>query len=223
MGLSLILGFVIGPIFIASNTMVHLICHDDMRGKVFSALEIDTDGIGSSGLGTGELSSNEIDEKDVPEFIVMTIADIVTGIESQTLFYASDLRRALVDQSFREEYVKRTISDYPQGNENIIDDATGEHLDYHAITWREFITKQIVHRIKFKYERSGFPPTEDTKTEMLTQIGITINTYDFSDFEMIDISDLNEKLNYSVGLEELSEYKPDDPLSGGKLHVIKFF
>jgi len=40
MGLSLILGFVIGPIFIASNTMVHLICHDDMRGKVFSALEI---------------------------------------------------------------------------------------------------------------------------------------------------------------------------------------
>jgi len=38
--LAFILGFVIGPIFIASNTIVHLVCEEGMRGKVFSALEI---------------------------------------------------------------------------------------------------------------------------------------------------------------------------------------
>lgn len=35
-----ILGLVIGPIFIASNTVVHLVSDEKMRGKVFSALEI---------------------------------------------------------------------------------------------------------------------------------------------------------------------------------------
>jgi MFS family permease len=40
MVLAVILGLVIGPIFIASNTVVHLVSDETMRGKVFSALEI---------------------------------------------------------------------------------------------------------------------------------------------------------------------------------------
>jgi DHA3 family macrolide efflux protein-like MFS transporter len=39
MGLAAILGFVIGPIVIASNTIVHYVCSAEMRGKVFSSLE----------------------------------------------------------------------------------------------------------------------------------------------------------------------------------------
>jgi len=39
-GLSLALGLITGPIFIASNTIVHLVSDGQMRGKVFSALEI---------------------------------------------------------------------------------------------------------------------------------------------------------------------------------------
>ncbi len=38
--LAFILGSVIGPIFIASNTIVHMVSDEAMRGKVFSALEI---------------------------------------------------------------------------------------------------------------------------------------------------------------------------------------
>ena len=38
--LAFILGLVIGPIFIAANTVVHMVSHEHMRGKVFSALEI---------------------------------------------------------------------------------------------------------------------------------------------------------------------------------------
>ncbi len=38
--LALILGLVVGPIFIASNTIVHLVSNESMRGKVFTALEI---------------------------------------------------------------------------------------------------------------------------------------------------------------------------------------
>lgn len=39
-GLAMLWGVTIGPIFIASNTVVHIISDENMRGKVFSALEI---------------------------------------------------------------------------------------------------------------------------------------------------------------------------------------
>lgn len=39
-GLSLVLGMVTGPIFIASNTVLHVVSDKQMRGKVFSALEV---------------------------------------------------------------------------------------------------------------------------------------------------------------------------------------
>jgi len=38
--LSFIWGFTIGPIFIATNTIVHLVSDKDMQGKVFSAIEM---------------------------------------------------------------------------------------------------------------------------------------------------------------------------------------
>jgi MFS family permease len=39
MTLAGILGFVVGPIVIASNTIVHFVCTAEMRGKVFASLE----------------------------------------------------------------------------------------------------------------------------------------------------------------------------------------
>ena len=38
--LSFALGLVIGPVFIASNTIVHVTSDEKMRGKIFSSLEI---------------------------------------------------------------------------------------------------------------------------------------------------------------------------------------
>jgi MFS family permease len=38
--LSFLLGLIIGPIFIAANTIVHQVSKDEMRGRVFSSLEI---------------------------------------------------------------------------------------------------------------------------------------------------------------------------------------
>ncbi len=39
-GLAFVLGYIVGPIMIAANTVVHQVSDDAMRGKVFSALEI---------------------------------------------------------------------------------------------------------------------------------------------------------------------------------------
>jgi len=40
MSLAMVLGMVIGPIFVASYSMVHIFCDNHMRGKIFSSLEI---------------------------------------------------------------------------------------------------------------------------------------------------------------------------------------
>ena len=39
LGLSFVLGFVVGPVVIASNTVVNKVCTMAMSGKVFAALE----------------------------------------------------------------------------------------------------------------------------------------------------------------------------------------
>jgi MFS family permease len=39
-GLSLIIGLIAGPIFIGANTIIHQVSHNEMRGKVFSGLEV---------------------------------------------------------------------------------------------------------------------------------------------------------------------------------------
>jgi MFS family permease len=40
LAISFMWGVIIGPIFIASNTIIHFVSEDKMRGKMFSALEI---------------------------------------------------------------------------------------------------------------------------------------------------------------------------------------
>jgi len=40
MFLAFFLGVVVGPIFIEANTITHIVSDNEMRGKVFSALEI---------------------------------------------------------------------------------------------------------------------------------------------------------------------------------------
>ncbi|MFA5370327.1 MAG: MFS transporter, partial [Candidatus Omnitrophota bacterium] len=38
--LSLLLGLMVSPIMIASNTIIHNVSHNEMRGKIFSSMEI---------------------------------------------------------------------------------------------------------------------------------------------------------------------------------------
>ncbi len=38
--LAFLLGLIIGPIFIAANTVIHVVSHDKMRGRVFSSMEV---------------------------------------------------------------------------------------------------------------------------------------------------------------------------------------
>ena len=158
--------------------------------------------------------------KDIPDFFVIIEADITNGLEARVLINLEDLKRAYVDQSFHGEYAKRVISDQPTGNKNIIGDKEGNYIDYKDITWPEFLAKQMIFRINFKYQRSSFPPSDDTLMELLTIAADTVAAYDFTDFTSIKLEDLNARTTQSISQDDLTAYRSEQ--SQGRLIHIKF-
>ncbi len=73
--LAALLGFVVGPIVIAANTVVHLVCSREMQGKIFSALEF----VIHLGFLITMLISSKISEV-VGSFWILITVSIVFGL-----------------------------------------------------------------------------------------------------------------------------------------------
>jgi len=131
-----------------------------------------------------------------PTFTVIVIADIVNGIESKLIAHMKDIRRGNTDGSFLEEYNKRLVYSDPRGGMDIIGDRTGEHLEVKEITLPEFLFEQILYRIKFKYQRSAFPPGEDTEDEIMKLVNETVQAYSFDDYTAVKLTNLHENKSY---------------------------
>jgi hypothetical protein len=139
----------------------------------------------------------------VQDFFILIIADVQNGLQTKTTFYFPDLRRGIFDQTFQEEYLQRTVSEQIKGNVNTIGDYQGRHLNLQEITWPEFLTKQIIQRIDFKYSRSSFPPTKPDHQEILDLIRYTLKTYAFKDFDQVHLTDLHNEQEYTYSQTEI--------------------
>jgi hypothetical protein len=137
------------------------------------------------------ITRSHYDVKESTEFFILVIADVKNGIELKSTLYIKDLKRSMTDQNFTEEYSKRVITEPPTGDTKIIGDLGGRHLNIQEITWPEFLAKQIENRIKFKYQRSSFPPSDDTEKEIMKIVNETIRAYDFTDFKSIKLHNIN--------------------------------
>ena len=161
-----------------------------------------------------------------PEFIVLTVADIESGIEMEILVNFGDLKLASMDMAFQQEFVShRTLADQPKGDKKIIGDREGKHLKTYDITWQDFIARQIEHRIKFKYTRSAFPPSDNAVFEILTAVKDATIAYDFEDaddFKGVSITDLNTKSVEAFDRPATDNYLEEHKELKGKLHTIRF-
>jgi hypothetical protein len=158
----------------------------------------------------------------VPDFFVIVVADVVKGIESRMVIYFEDLKRAFVDASFGEEYTKRVIMEYPTGNTDIISDKQGQYIKYYDLTWGEFLAKQMVYRIQTKYQRSAFPPSEDTQKELLAIVAQTVSSYEFDDFRVLKLTNLVDESTYTISKDKLLELTQGQENAAGRFHVIEF-
>lgn len=143
--------------------------------------------------------------RDAPQFFVVVIADVKNGVEMENIFYLEDLKQYMAFGALpQEEFVKRSIYE-ARGKTDWIGDTEGRHLAYTEITMPEFLAKQIATRINFKYQKSSFPPSPDTRSEILNAVAETLKSYNFTDFNYVELRDLNIGRTETIPPAELED------------------
>ncbi|MBI5024759.1 MAG: hypothetical protein HZC18_07165 [Candidatus Omnitrophica bacterium] len=152
---------------------------------------------------------------DAPQFFVTVIADVKNGVEMENIFYLDDLKRYMAFGALpQEEFLKRSIYE-ARGKSDWIGDTQGRHLAYNEMTMPEFLAKQMSTRISFKFQKSSFPPSADTRGEILNAVVETLKSYNFTDFNYVELRDLNTGLTETVSPMELT-HKAEQPDTSGQ-------
>jgi hypothetical protein len=127
-----------------------------------------------------------------PKFYCLVTADIKNGFFMREIFYYLDLKKVSYDYISWGEYQHRAIQDVDL-NPQFIGDKEGAYLDYKNITMREFIIGQILHRIKLKFQKPEVDRNADIDKEIIKIIAYTVKTYDFKDFDTVELKNLASK------------------------------
>ncbi|MFC1510557.1 hypothetical protein ACFL49_02740 [Candidatus Omnitrophota bacterium] len=166
---------------------------------------------------------NYVKDPTAPDFFVIVIANVNNGIILKYTLYLEDYKRQAMGNFPQEEATMRILNE-SYGNINAIDDVEGKFLNVQEILWPDFLAKQMVNRINFKFGKSEFAPSEDIASEVMKIAATTLRYYDFTDLASIDLIDLNTQTTTSADKAELEEITENvDVPSEGKYHVIKFF
>jgi hypothetical protein len=90
----------------------------------------------------------------------------------------------------------------------------------------DFLTKQMVNRIRFKFTQSDFPPQENIEEALIGIIADTNRYYHFKDFTQVRTNDIRTKKKMIFTPKQLDFFgedkpKDEDQRSNGKLiHII---
>lgn len=143
-------------------------------------------------------------EEHMPEFIVTIITDLEKGLELESILYYDDLKRVSSNPPdlTQEEFLKRYVNDL-RGDVDGVNDETGKHIKYREIKFSDFLTRQIVNRINFKFQSSDFPPSQNTKDEMIQIIQETLKAYQFTDYQSIKLKDLSDDSSFVLEKDRL--------------------
>ena len=165
------------------------------------------------------------DGEKLPEFFIMMITDIKKGIETRGTFYLEDFQRYMTGDLPYDEYMKRFLAD-TKGGQSMIGDETGTHLDYKPVVMPDFLSKQMINRIKFKFQRSDFAPAGDYDKTVAAIAADTVRYYDFKDFNGILLNNLRQDKKIHYNRADLAAFGEDAPAAGkrpkGKLIHIRF-
>lgn len=197
--------------------------HNDLRFKITYDIHPDKNYLQSPGYRLAYSSAYQkisqqvlagvsrayFETKDAPQFFVTVITDVKNGVEMENIFYLEDLKQYMAFGALpQEEFVKRSIYE-ARGKTDWIGETEGRHLAYTEITMPEFLAKQIATRINFKYQKSSFPPSPDTRGEILKVVAETFKNYNFTDFNYVELRDLATGLVENVLPAELNKTSED--------------
>ena len=142
-----------------------------------------------------------------PEFYVIVMADILNGVEVIYTIYGLDLKKIYGNAIAQEEYYKRILQDI-RGGIRIIQDKQGYHLTYQEVDLGQFLTKQILQRIRMRFLGADFKLQGTTEYEILKIISYCLRTYEFHNFSLLTLTDLSTETTTTksrLALEEIKE------------------
>lgn len=135
------------------------------------------------------LFSMDNSAKNSPLFFCIVTADTKNGFEIKQIFHCLDLKKLSYGFISQTEYQHRIIQDTGISMQ-IIDDKEGRHLDWKDITLNEFLADQIQNRIRMKFQKPEVEINADIDKEVLKIITLTLKTYDFKDFSIVEMVNL---------------------------------
>ena len=138
------------------------------------------------------LFSMDRSKENQPRFFCFVITDINKGFEIRQIFYNLDMKKISYGLISWGEYQHRTIQDIELIIE-AIGDKEGRYLAYKDITMDDFISGQIQHRIKLKFQKPEVDSNADIDKEIMKIAVRVIKTYAFNDFRGLELVNLLTK------------------------------
>lgn len=174
-------------------------------------------------LSTIYVDTKPADNETPIDFIVIIIRDIKKGIEASSTIYFNDFKRYMAGDLPWEEFMKRFLPD-TKGSQKFIGDETGKHVEYIDIQLSDFLAKQMLNRIQFRFQRSDFTPDIKFEDELLSEVANTLNYYKFDAFDYVKLDNLRDNKKYMFDKSNLAVFAQDQTTSNnqdGKLiHII---
>ncbi len=178
----------------------------------------------------GEVRGMLLRSVDPFKYFVLVVTEIESSrppaYEDWYIGYFDDVKNHKVGEDFSGEGYNRLVwhrepietIEKENGEKELKSyrDSRGEHVNYHDMTLREFVIKQIKWRIykrfTIEYNRTPFDITKEEKHAAVSDIVRTVFlVYNYSEFENVylrDMSFLDEKSTYSgYPKEGLERYK----------------
>ncbi|MBU0547315.1 MAG: hypothetical protein KJ710_03635 [Candidatus Omnitrophica bacterium] len=124
-----------------------------------------------------------------PLFFCVITADIANGFELKQIFHCLDLKKISYGFISQTEFQHRIVQNTGVSSQ-IIGDKEGRHLIYHDITLEEFLADQIQGRIRMKFQKPEVGKNVDIDREVLKIVSLTLNTYTFKDFTLVEMTNL---------------------------------
>ncbi len=163
-----------------------------------------------------------IPPEGTPDFIVIIVADVKTGVGTRSTMYLNDIKQYMSEALPGDEYYLREWNEV-FGDEKLIGDAAGKNIHYSNIEWPDFLLEQIKTRIRFKFTQSDFPPESEAEKTIATIAANTLRFYPFTDHNGIYLYNIRAKRDVFFSKEELKIFEEKSRWEGkGKLTTIRF-
>ncbi|MCM8779702.1 MAG: hypothetical protein NC914_00930 [Candidatus Omnitrophica bacterium] len=140
------------------------------------------------------------------KFFVVVIADIKKGIEVKTSINRADLEKYIVGIIPAEQFHTRTLIKV-KGDERIVNDKQGRHLNYKDISLTDFITELTTQQAKQEFAKLGDAGKNSLKAKdlILKALYKFSKIYEFDDFFRVETTDATLRETQSLTRYELME------------------